>query len=113
MELNPEREELTSSATSDTDVGYTQAKSSETHFPSKRELDDLTRDLGLTKSTAELLTSRLNDWNLLGNDSKITVYRKKHLDFSVRFDVLHNPCYCKDVNGFFNAAGIEHDPNQW
>ena len=29
------------------------------HFPNQNELDDLTRDLGLTKAKAEMLSSRL------------------------------------------------------
>ena len=37
----------------------------EPHFPSQQKVDDLVRDLGLTKSNAELLTSRLKEWNLL------------------------------------------------
>ena len=35
------------------------------HFPNQKELDDLVRDLCHTKSNAELLTSRLKEWNLL------------------------------------------------
>ena len=38
-------------------------RNSEPHFPSRQELDDLVRDMGLTKSNAELLTSRLKEWN--------------------------------------------------
>ena len=44
----------------DTDAEYASSTSSEPHFPIKKELDDLIRDLGLTKFGAELLTSRLN-----------------------------------------------------
>ena len=40
-------------------------RNSEPHFPRQQELDDLVRDMGLTKSNAELLTSRLKEWNLL------------------------------------------------
>ena len=84
--------------------------SAEPHFPTKQELDDLIRGLGLTKFGAELLTSRLNEWNLLGNDCKSTAYRKRHLEFSVYFDVIEDLCYCKDIEGLF---GINHDPTQW
>jgi len=38
-------------------VEYAQAISSKPHFPSKKELDDLIRDLGLTNSAAELLSA--------------------------------------------------------
>ena len=44
----------------DTDAEYASSTSSEPHFPTKKELDDLIRDLGLTKFGVELLTSRLN-----------------------------------------------------
>ena len=35
------------------------------YYPNQKDLNDLIRDLGLTKSNAELLTSRLKQWNLL------------------------------------------------
>ena len=54
-----------SSKTSDTNAEYAPSTSSEPRFPTKKKLDDLIRDLGLTKFGAELLTSRLNEWNLL------------------------------------------------
>ena len=75
-------------------------------------MDDLIRNLSLTKSGAELLPSRLNEWNLLGNDCKSTAYRKRHLEFSLYFDVIEDLCYCKDVEGLFHAIGIDNDPTQ-
>ena len=50
-----------SSTTTDTDAENASSTSSEPHFSSKKELNDLIRDLGLTKSGAKLLTSRLNE----------------------------------------------------
>ena len=76
-------------------------------------MDDLIRDLGLTKSGAELLTSRLNEWNLLGDDCKSTAYRNRHLEFFVYFNVIEDLCYCKDMEGLFSAVGIDHNPTQW
>ncbi|KAM3928102.1 uncharacterized protein RB166_006233 [Leptodactylus fuscus] len=35
------------------------------YYPNQKDLNDLIRDLGLSKSNAELLTSRLKQWNLL------------------------------------------------
>ena len=67
---------------------------------------------GLTKSRAELLTSRLNERNLLGDDCKSTAYRKRYLEFSVYFDVIEDLCYCKNVKGLFRAVGIDYDPTQ-
>ena len=51
----------TDAENADIDAEYAPLTSSETHFPTKKELDDLIRNLGLTKSGAELLTSRLNE----------------------------------------------------
>ena len=60
--------ENSSTTTTDTDAEYASSTSLEPHFPTKEELDDLISNLGLTKSGAELLTTRLNEWNLLGDD---------------------------------------------
>ena len=76
-------------------------------------MDDLIRNLCLTKSEAELSTSRPNEWNLLGDDCKSTAYRNRHLDFSVYFDVTEDLCYCKDVEGLFSAVRIDRNPTQW
>ena len=103
----------TDAKNADTDAECASSTSSESHFATKKELDDLIRDLGLTKSGAELLTSRLNEWNLLGDDCKSTAYRNRHLEFSVYFDVIEDLCYCKDVEGLFSAVGIDHDPTLW
>ena len=102
----------TASENSDIDAEYAPTTSAEPLFPIKQELDDLIRDLGLTKSKAELLTSRLNEWNLIGDDCKSTAYRKRHLEFSVYFDVIEDLCYCKDVEGLFSAVGTDHNPTQ-
>ena len=49
----------------DDDFNISQTYTSlEPHFPTQ-QVDDLVKDLGLTKSNAELLTSRLKEWNLL------------------------------------------------
>ena len=99
--------------TTDTDAEYAPSTSSETQFPTKKELDNLIRHLGLTKSGAELSTSRLNEWNLLGDHCKSTAYRNRHLEFSVYFHVIEDLCYCKDVEGLFSAVEIDHNPSQW
>ena len=40
-------------------------KKKKPYYPNQKDLNDLIRDLGLTKSNAELLTLRLKQWNLL------------------------------------------------
>ncbi|XP_037400093.1 uncharacterized protein LOC119264997 isoform X2 [Pygocentrus nattereri] len=53
------------------------------YYPNQKDLNDLIRDLGLTKSNAELLTSRLKQWNLLDESIQVTGQRKCHQVFSV------------------------------
>lgn len=83
------------------------------HFPNQNELNDLIRDLGLPKSGAELLTSRLMEWNLLGEDCQITMQRNRHLEFAKYFAVDGSLCFCSDVTGLFHAIGIEYDSSGW
>ena len=80
----------TDAENADTDAEYAPSTSSEPHFPTKKKLDDLISDLGFTKFGAELLTSRLNELNLLGDDRKSTAYRNRNLEFSVYFDVIED-----------------------
>ena len=42
------------------------------YYSNQKDFNDLIRDLGLTKFNAELLTSRLKQWNLLDDSVQIT-----------------------------------------
>ena len=42
------------------------------YYPNQEDINDLIRDLGLTKSNGELLTSRLKQWNLLDESVHIS-----------------------------------------
>ena len=46
------------------------------HLLDQRDLNDLVRDLGLTKKKSELLASRLKQWNLLQKGVKGTFYQR-------------------------------------
>jgi len=48
----------------------------EFHRITQEELNDLIEDLDLPKSKVELLGSRLQQWNLLKENVRISVYRK-------------------------------------
>ena len=48
------------------------------YFPNQKEVNDLIRDLSLTKCNAELLTFRLKQWNLLDESVQVTDQRKRH-----------------------------------
>ena len=69
--------------------------------------------MGLTKSNAELLTSRLKQWNLLDTACRSSLSRKRHERFSKYFSVAGSLCFCHDVDGLFQEIRILHDPNKW
>ena len=48
------------------------------HILFREELNDLVRDLELSKSKAELLGSRLKQWNLLEKNVRISSFRSRH-----------------------------------
>ena len=99
---------------SDADVDFVEKSPKNVpHFPNQQELDDLIRDLGLTKSNAELLTSRLKEWNLLDPTCKSSIYRKRHERFSKFYTMKDSLCYCSDVTGLFQEIGYEHHPSHW
>jgi hypothetical protein len=76
-------------------------------------LNDLIRDLGLSKIGAELLSSRLKQWNLLDPSVKITDQRKRHHSFSIFFTLEKGLCFCNDVAALFQEIGIPCNPREW
>ena len=83
------------------------------HLITQPELNDLVRDLNLSKRQSELLGSRLQEWNLLAQGTKISVYRDRHEDLVKFFDKDGSLCFCKDINGLFDALGCEYDSQDW
>src|SRR5271163_2951357 len=98
----------------DPDYNFTDAaEERKPYFPNQKDLNDLIRDLGLTKSNAELLTSRLKEWNLLDESVQVTDQRKRHQRFSNFFSRQDGLCFCNDVPGLFEAIGITCNPIEW
>lgn len=83
------------------------------YYPNQKDMNDLIRDLGLTKSNAELLTSRLMQWNLLDPSVKVSCQRKRHELFSNFFISEDGLCFCHDVSGLFEEIGIDFEPKEW
>ena len=81
------------------------------YFPNQKDMNDLIRDLNLTKSGGELLISRFKQWNLLDDSVQITTQRKRHQDYSSYFTVQDAVCFCNDVRGLFDSIGIPYDPS--
>ena len=79
-ELTEKREKTTQPSTS-TDADFTaDLQSNEFHRITQEESNDLIRDLNLPKCKAELLGSRLQQWNLLKENVRIFVYCKRYED---------------------------------
>jgi len=81
---------LSASESSDEDVGQANnnmdcdstfagaCSSNEPHLLTQGDLNDIVRDLSLSKKQAELLDSGLKGWNLLRQKTKLCFYRGRH-----------------------------------
>ena len=86
---------------------------SEPHFLTQADLNDLARDLNLSKLQSELLGSRLQGWNLLEKDTKITKFRKRQNNLASYFSKSEYLVYCNDVSGLMAELGQQHNPDEW
>jgi hypothetical protein len=99
---------------SDKDDEYQPSTSStEPHLITQPELNDLVRDLNLSKNQAELLGSRLQGWNLLAKGTTISIFRDRNKNFSKFFSMNGNLCFCSDIDGLMMALGYNHNPQEW
>ncbi|KAM5158298.1 LOW QUALITY PROTEIN: uncharacterized protein ACMZJ9_009581 [Mantella aurantiaca] len=82
------------------------------YFPNRKDINDLIRDLGLTKSNAELLTSRLKQWNLLDESVQVTEQRSRHQTVSIFFrQVLgEDPLFLRSKQYYFCFKGMRSSP---
>ena len=83
------------------------------YFPNQKDINDLIRGLGLTKSNAEVLTPRLKQLNLLDECMQIPDQRKYHQAFSNFFSRQDGLCFCNNVVGLFEAIGITCSLSEW
>ena len=80
---------------------------------SQIQLNDLVRDLGLSKDAAELLGSRLKNKNLLSSGTSFSWYRHREREFTQYFTKEGNLVYCNDVRGLMKCFEIEYDSSEW
>uniref|UniRef100_A0A2D4MJ27 Uncharacterized protein n=1 Tax=Micrurus spixii TaxID=129469 RepID=A0A2D4MJ27_9SAUR len=91
----------------DTDFNFSDAaEERKPYFPNQKDLKDLIRDIGLTNSYAEPLTSRLKEWNLLHESVQVTDQRKHRQHFPHPLIRQDGPCFCNGVASLFKAIGI-------
>ena len=80
---------------------------------SQAELSDLVRDLDLSEEKAELLESRLKQWNLLQSDVKVSHYRKRQQNLLSFFEKKKNLVFCVDVFGLMYCLNLNYDRTEW
>ena len=83
------------------------------YYPNQEDINDPIREMALTKSNAELLISRLKQWDLLDEGVRITSQRKRHRGFSTFFSFREGLCYCHDIRGLFEAIRIPCNTSDW
>jgi hypothetical protein len=87
--------------------------SSEPHRITQNELNDLVRDLKLSKSNSELLASRLQQWNLLEENVTVSAFRARQKGLVPFFKMEGSLVTCNDVDGLMGALNINHNPEEW
>lgn len=80
---------------------------------SQSELNDLVRDLGLSKDAAELLGSRLKNKNLLSSGTSFSWYRHREKEFTQFFSKEGHLVFCNDVQGLMKCFDVEYDSSEW
>lgn len=114
QEISSSEEDCSEAAGSSKDDDFFPEKSSgEPHLISQVELNDLVRELYLSKQQAELLASRLKEWNFLEKDTKISYYRNRNKDLMKYFTKKDLLCSCCNVNGLMAALGIDYNASDW
>ncbi len=72
---------------------------------SQTELNDLLRDLDLPKKSAELLSSTLNDKNLLALGTLVPFYPNRKKDLLQFFEMEDDFVFCNNIRGLLEAMG--------
>ena len=80
----------------------------------QKELNDLIRDLNLSKESSEVLSSRLKDKDLLDEDTNISLYWNRDAEFIALFNQTLEIVYCSDIKRVLLMLGVDkYDPNSW
>ena len=97
----------------DIEFTYSGTSANESHWITQEDLNDLARDLYLSKQQSELLASRLKQWNLVQEDVRITSFMNRNKDIASFLDRENKLCYCTKIPGFFTSLGLSHNPSDW
>ena len=67
----------------------------------------------LTFQQAELLATRLQEWNLLAGRTGITAFRKINAAFPVFYKMEGSVCGRYGIDGLMPKLGIDHELTKW
>ena len=95
------------------DADYLPSRNSSNYNITEGESNDLIKDLELPKNKAELLASRLQQWNFLHHSVKVTTFRTRNQEVRQFFKTIGYFTYCKDNDGLMDAMHKGHSPEQW
>lgn len=77
------------------------------------ELNDLIRDLRLSKDQSELLASRLKEKGCLDKRTIGTCYRNRDEHFRKYYDQHKSLVFCRDIEGLFDEFQVDHNSDNW
>ena len=78
------------------------------------KLNDLARDLNLSKQAFKLLASRFQEKNLLQPGNSVSFYRNREKVFLNYFFSKRSLVYCHGIEGFLLQLGTtQYQPNEW
>ncbi|KAH9631060.1 hypothetical protein HF086_015045 [Spodoptera exigua] len=84
----------------------------EPHLITQGDLNDLVRDLNLSKKQSELLGSRLKEWNLLHHNTKVSYFRNRDQHFRMFFSQDGDLVFCNNINELMKMLDIDFDLSQ-
>jgi hypothetical protein len=84
------------------------SSSNEPRLLTQVDLNDIVRDLSLSKKQAELLGSRL-----MRQDTKVCFCRRRQEEFKDFFSQEDGVVFCNDVCSLMEVLGHECNPDQW
>lgn len=79
----------------------------------QEELNDLVRDLELTKENAQLLASRMQERHFLAKGVSSSHYRDRHEPYVKYYTMEENMCFCHDIAGLFKELSQLYDAKEW
>ncbi|KAI5696331.1 hypothetical protein M8J76_008968 [Diaphorina citri] len=93
---------------------YSEENTSSPQQFNQLELNDLIRDLNLSKLASELLASRLKEKNLLEEGTAVTFYRRRETEFLEFFSQEGELVFCTNIEGLLKKMGLsEYSPVNW